>query len=157
MLLICALSVSLFQRKYSSVLQRAEMASDDGGERSVMPSTPPLKQATLSTSAITQRKVNSLVLEFIIADVQPFSLVENAPFCEMIQGISGGRTPMCRITLMVHIERGSQNMKEALTETLQDVQTVCTTSSRSKNSLTQFFNSSAVRVVFFLLNVSGSL
>uniref|UniRef100_A0A8D0D640 BED-type domain-containing protein n=1 Tax=Sander lucioperca TaxID=283035 RepID=A0A8D0D640_SANLU len=116
-----------FKRKHSSVLQRAEMASDDGGERSAMPNAPPLKQATLSTSAITQRKVNSLVLEFIVADVQPFSLVENASFREMNAGISGGRTPMCRKTLMQRIERGSQNMKKALTETLQDVQTVCTT------------------------------
>lgn len=104
------------------------MASDDGGEGSAMPTPPPLKQATLSsTSAITQSKVNSLVLEFIIADVQPFSLVENASFREMIAGISGGRTHMCRKTLMQRIERGSQNMKEAITETLQDVQTVCTT------------------------------
>lgn len=104
------------------------MASDDGGEGSAMPTPPPLKQATLSsTSAITQSKVNSLVLEFIIADVQPFSLVENASFREMIAGISGGRTHMCKKTLMQRIERGSQNMKEAITETLQDVQTVCTT------------------------------
>lgn len=104
------------------------MTSDDGGEGSAMPTPPPLKQATLSsTSAITQSKVNSLVLEFIIADVQPFSLVENASFREMIAGISGGRTHMCRKTLMQRIERGSQNMKEAITETLQDVQTVCTT------------------------------
>lgn len=104
------------------------MASDDGGEGSAMPTPPPLKQATLSsTSAITQSKVNSLVLEFIIADVQPFSLVENASFREMIAGISGGRTHMRRKTLMQRIERGFQNMKEAITETLQDVQTVCTT------------------------------
>lgn len=104
------------------------MTSDDGGEGSAMPTPPPLKQATLSsTSAITQSKVNSLVLEFIIADVQPFSLVENASFREMIAGISGGRTHMCRKTLMQCIKRGFQNMKEAITETLQDVQTVCTT------------------------------
>uniref|UniRef100_A0A9J7XLQ1 BED-type domain-containing protein n=1 Tax=Cyprinus carpio carpio TaxID=630221 RepID=A0A9J7XLQ1_CYPCA len=116
------------KRKHSSVLHRAEMTSDDGGEGSAMPTPPPLKQATLSsTSAITQSKVNSLVLEFIIADVQPFSLVENASFREMIAGISGGRTHMCRKTLMQRIERGFQNMKEAITETLQDVQTVCTT------------------------------
>lgn len=105
------------------------MASDDGGEGSAMPTPPPLKQATLSSTSasITQRKVKSLVLEFIIADVQPFSLVENASFREMIAGISGGRTHMCRKTLMQRIERGFQNMKEAITETLQDVQTVCTT------------------------------
>ncbi|XP_067248588.1 zinc finger BED domain-containing protein 4-like isoform X1 [Chanodichthys erythropterus] len=116
-------------RKHSSVLHRAEMASDDGGEGSAMPTPPPLKQATLSSTSasITQSKVNSLVLEFIIADVQPFSLVDNASFREMIAGISGGRTHMCRKTLMQRIERGFQNMKEAITETLQDVQTVCTT------------------------------
>ena len=79
-------------------MQRAEMASDDGGEQSA--TTPPLKQVTLGTSAITQRKVNSLVLEFIIADMQPFSLVEKATFPKMIEGISGGRTTMCRKTLM---------------------------------------------------------
>ena len=34
---------------------------------------------------------------------------------------------MCIKTLMLHIERGFQNMKEALTEPLQDIQTVCIT------------------------------
>ena len=34
------------------------------------------------------------------ADMQPFSLVEKATFPKMIEGISGGRTTMCRKTLM---------------------------------------------------------
>lgn len=37
-----------------------------------------------------KRKVNALVLKFIITDVQPFSLVEHAPFCMMTEGISRG-------------------------------------------------------------------
>lgn len=67
------------------------------------------------------------MFEYIIADVQPFSLVENESFRKMIEGISGGKGPMSRKTLMQRIESESQNMKEALTEKLCNVKTVCTT------------------------------
>lgn len=45
----------------------------------------------------------------------------------MVEGLSGGRTPICRKTLMSHIEKTFLKMKEAETEILQHVQNVCTT------------------------------
>ena len=57
---------------------------------------PPLKQAALSAPATAQGKVSALIFEFIIGDEQAFSSVEKALFCEMIEGISGGKRRPCR-------------------------------------------------------------
>lgn len=66
--------------------------SDEGDECSAAAiCVPPLKQATLSALAITQRKVNALIVEFIIGYTQAFSLVKNSLFRKMIEGISGER------------------------------------------------------------------
>ncbi|CAI5682826.1 unnamed protein product [Oreochromis niloticus] len=102
--------------------------SNDGDEQSGKDTAPPpLKQAILSTPAITQRRVNSLVFDFIVNEVQPFSTVENTSFRKMVEGLSGGRSPVCRKTLMTHIEKTFPKMKEAITEILLHTQHVCTT------------------------------
>lgn len=102
--------------------------SNDGDEQSGKDTAPPpLKQAILSTPAITQRRVNSLVFDFIVNEVQPFSTVENTSFRKMVEGLSGGRSPVCRKTLMTHIEKTFPKMKEAITEILLHTQNVCTT------------------------------
>lgn len=64
--------------------------SDHGDEQSGKDTTPPpLKQTILSTPAITQRRVNALVFDFIVNEVQPFSTVENQSFCKMVEELSG--------------------------------------------------------------------
>ncbi|XP_060785429.1 uncharacterized protein LOC132891654 [Neoarius graeffei] len=97
-----------------------------GGESS-RETPPPLKQAILTTPAITQRKVNSLVFDYIINEVQPFSAVENTTFRQLVEGLSGGRTPVCRKTLMLQIEKSFEKMKENQTRILENPEYVCTT------------------------------
>ncbi|KAF3858821.1 hypothetical protein F7725_012022 [Dissostichus mawsoni] len=75
----------------------------------------------------TQSKVNALIFNFIIQDVQSFSLLEQPAFRNLIEGISGGKTVMCRKSLMRRIEDGFLAMKEKLIEKLQTVSYVCTT------------------------------
>lgn len=54
-------------------------------------SRPPPKQATITTtSAVTQRKVNALVFDYIVSEVQPFSIVEKNTFRNLVEGLSGG-------------------------------------------------------------------
>lgn len=63
----------------------------------------------------------------MIDDVQSFSLVEQPSFKKLIEGISGGKTVMCRKTLVQRIEREFTAMKEILTATLQKATNVCKT------------------------------
>lgn len=87
---------------------------------------PPVKQAKLALG-ISQEAVSTLVYKFVIDDVQPFSLVEQPSFKKLIEGISGGKTVMCRKTLIQRIEREFTVMKENLITTLKKVKHVCTT------------------------------
>ena len=106
-----------------SELTEQPVESEHGQER------PPLKQAKLQlgNNSISQTAVNRLIFEFVIDAVQSFSLVDQPSFRKLIQGISGGKTAMCRKTLVQHIEREFAVMKESLTATLQKVTNVCTT------------------------------
>lgn len=70
------------------------MNADDGDKSSATTSIavrPYQKQAKLITAvATTQCKVNALIFDFVIDSAQPFSLVEDADFCKLIEGISSG-------------------------------------------------------------------
>lgn len=88
----------------------------------------PHKQLKLDLGQrISQTAVSTLILEFVIDDVQSFSLVEQPSFKKLIEGISGGKTVMCRKTLVQRIEKEFAVMKETLIATLQKVTNVCTT------------------------------
>ncbi len=89
---------------------------------------PPFKQVKLELGHRTfQSAVSILIFDFVIDDVQPFSLVEQPSFKKLIEGISGGKTVMCRKTLVQRIEREFAAMRENLTATLKKVAYVCTT------------------------------
>ncbi|XP_060882941.1 uncharacterized protein LOC132954402 [Labrus mixtus] len=53
--------------------------------------------------------------------------IEDADFRKLIEGISGGKTPMCRKTLMQRINKAFQSMKGSITRKLHGIHTVCTT------------------------------
>ncbi|KAL0202532.1 hypothetical protein M9458_000550, partial [Cirrhinus mrigala] len=89
---------------------------------------PPLKQARIDSGlSMSQQRVNKLVLNFLVDDVQCFSLVEQPSFRKLIEGISGGKKVMCRKTLMQRIDREFAVMKESVISKLINVDTVCTT------------------------------
>lgn len=91
-------------------------------------SQPPLKQARIQSGlSVSQQRVNQLVFNFLVDDVQCFSLVEQPSFKKLIEGISGGKKVMCRKTLMQRIYREFAVMKESVISKLINVDTVCTT------------------------------
>jgi len=49
--------------------------------------------------------VSRLIFEFVIDDVQSFSLVEQPSFKKLIEGASGDKTVMCRKTRVQRIDR----------------------------------------------------
>ncbi|XP_066560504.1 zinc finger BED domain-containing protein 4 [Amia ocellicauda] len=89
----------------------------------------PVKQAKLQTSikTVSQKKVNTLVFNFIVEDVQAFSLLEQPSFIKLIEGLQPGRTLMCQKTLLERIGWAFQSMKEKVTATLNGVSSVCST------------------------------
>lgn len=89
---------------------------------------PPTKQPKLQFGqSVSQSKVSRLICEFVIDDVQAFSLVEQPSFKKLIEGISGGKTVMSRKTLVSRIEREFAVLKQSVTATLQKTTYVCTT------------------------------
>lgn len=110
-------------------MQEPSKPSDEREDESPIPSSQPaLKQARLAAGFnVSQERVNKLVFDFVIDDVQCFSVVEQKSFRKLIEGISGGRKPMCRKTLMQRIEKEFASMKQSLTSKLMDVDSVCTT------------------------------
>ena len=120
-----------FQRKHANHLlltndqPSGSWITENDGQEDLHP---PFKQSKLTFGHSTsQSTVSKLIFEIVIDDVQPFSLVEQAYFKRLVEGISGGKTVMCRKTLVQRIEREFAAMKDILTAKLQKVTNVCTT------------------------------
>ncbi|XP_062339313.1 uncharacterized protein zgc:161969 [Osmerus eperlanus] len=72
-------------------------------------------------------KVNSLVLNFILEEVQSVSFLEQPSFRKLVEGLSGRPLAMDRATLIAEVEKAFSNMKARLVGKLNTVQSVCTT------------------------------
>lgn len=136
--MIVNLVLCIFQRKHQShsLLTNEATGCFETREQPSIPEPgqgqealhPPVKQMKLDLGHSTsQSTVSRLIFDFVIDDVQSFSLVEQPSFKKLIEGISGSKTVMCRKTLVQSIEREFAAMKETLTATLQKVTYVCTT------------------------------
>ncbi|KAJ8011778.1 hypothetical protein DPEC_G00061790 [Dallia pectoralis] len=75
----------------------------------------------------SQPKVNALVFNFMIEDVQSLSVLEQPAFRKLIDGLSGGKLSMTKNTFIDRLEMAYSKMKEELKEKLDSVQSVCTT------------------------------
>ncbi|XP_039632302.1 uncharacterized protein LOC120543332 [Polypterus senegalus] len=121
------------ERRHPSILltQDTPCQSDDLPSTSTQESSqPPMKQARIVTGtrfSVSQECVNKLVFDFVVEDVQCFSVVEQPSFRKLVEGLSGGKKTMCRKTLMQRIDREFAIMKESVISKLIDVDTVCTT------------------------------
>ncbi|XP_039596674.1 uncharacterized protein zgc:161969 isoform X2 [Polypterus senegalus] len=119
------------KRRHPSILltQDTPCQSDDLPSTSTQESSqPPMKQARIVTGfSVSQERVNKLVFDFVVEDVQCFSVVEQPSFRKLVEGLSGGKKTMCRKTLMQRIDREFAIMKESVISKLIDVDTVCTT------------------------------
>uniref|UniRef100_W5N607 Uncharacterized LOC102693305 n=1 Tax=Lepisosteus oculatus TaxID=7918 RepID=W5N607_LEPOC len=89
----------------------------------------PAKLAKLSSSfkTVTQKKVNALVFNFIVADVQAFSVLEQPSFVKLIEGLQPGRSLMSQKALVEKIGWAFQSMKETIAAELMGVHSVCST------------------------------
>uniref|UniRef100_A0A8C2A897 Zinc finger BED domain-containing protein 1-like n=1 Tax=Cyprinus carpio TaxID=7962 RepID=A0A8C2A897_CYPCA len=75
----------------------------------------------------SQSRLNSLVFNFIVEDVQPISILEQPGFRKLIEALSRGDKVMCRNAFITRLEVASNKMKGELKAKLDKVQTLCTT------------------------------
>lgn len=84
----------------------------------------PKMDHTLYTS---QSKLNVLIFNFIVEDVQPISILEQPGFQHLIEVLSRGRKVMSRKTFVARLDAAFDRMKEELRVKLDKVQSLCTT------------------------------
>lgn len=105
-----------------SLSLKRKSACDDG---------PPKKQqlltATVTGVSVSQSTVNKLVTNFVVGDMQAFSVVESPDFIKLVTSGFPGKKVMSRKTLVGEIETMAQSMKQDLICHLSSASTVCTT------------------------------
>lgn len=91
--------------------------------------TVPKKQSTLSftNNNTSQSTVDKLVLDFVCHSIQPFSIVEEESFINLIKGMAPNREVMCRRTVAVRLKERYNNLKRRLIGELSRVHAVTTT------------------------------
>lgn len=57
-------------------------------------------ESAASSAAVTQAKVNKLILDFVVSDMQSFNVVEQPSFINLVTGLQPGRTVMTRKALV---------------------------------------------------------
>ncbi|XP_043097798.1 E3 SUMO-protein ligase ZBED1 isoform X2 [Puntigrus tetrazona] len=75
----------------------------------------------------SQSRLNTLVFNFIVEDVQPISILEQPGFRKLIEALSRGKKVMCRNAFITRLEVAFSKMKGELKAKLDKVQTLCTT------------------------------
>lgn len=80
-----------------------------------------------SLKSITQKKVNDLVVEYIVSEFQPLRTVEKQSFIKLITGLSPSSTVMCRATLSNKINAKTLRVVIFAKEQIKASIAVCTT------------------------------
>ncbi|XP_077055327.1 zinc finger BED domain-containing protein 4 isoform X1 [Siphateles boraxobius] len=75
----------------------------------------------------TQSRLNALVFNFIVEDVQPISILEQPGFRKLIEALSRGKKVMSRNAFITRLDVAFDKMKGEIKAKLDKVQTLCTT------------------------------
>ncbi|XP_073809273.1 uncharacterized protein isoform X2 [Danio rerio] len=75
----------------------------------------------------SQSRLNALVFNFIVEDVQPISILEQPGFRKLIEALSRGKRVMSPNAFVTRLEMAFDKMKTELKAKLSKVQTLCTT------------------------------
>lgn len=62
--------------------------------------TQPSVTAVIGSGRVTQFKVDSLIIDFVVNDMQAFSIVEQPFFINLVTGLQPGKVVMSRKTLV---------------------------------------------------------
>jgi len=105
---------------------------NSGGRKRQQPdsaqATPSAKAPKLSRfSVVSQRKVDDLILNFVVSDMQPLSVVEGGGFKCLMEYVNPRVKVMCSETLKSRLIEKFEAVFEQVKKEIADVQYVCTT------------------------------
>jgi len=81
-------------------------------------------------SIVTQKKLDTAILRFIVENILPSSIVDSSTFVVLVRiGISSNVNIMCRKTLKEKVDQAYFKMKTAVENKLAEVEVVSTTTS----------------------------
>lgn len=76
---------------------------------------------------VSQQKVNDLIMNFVVGDMQAFSVVESPEFIQLVTGLQPSKTVLTRKAITACVEDKHSDMLKTLQNTLSGVIAVCTT------------------------------
>ena len=80
----------------------------------------------LTRNSIPAQKMQSLLSEYIIEDMQPLSTVESPAFCKLISNICTTQIPD-RKSFTQHLDKVYDSMLNKIKQILEKIDVVCTT------------------------------
>ena len=129
-------TTSNFKKHLSSVHKNAKLVAkkvEKPGkrwQRSDIDDNEPKRQCTLpdvlTRNSIPAQKMQSLLSEYIIEDMQPLSTVESPAFCKLISNICTTQIPD-RKSFTQHLDKVYDSMLNKIKQILEKIDVVCTT------------------------------
>jgi len=80
-----------------------------------------------SVIGLTQSRVDKLILDFIIEDMQSLSVVEQPAFIKLIKGLQPSKNVISRKTVTTHVENRYKEMQAKMTDEFSSLKYICTT------------------------------
>ncbi|XP_048097169.1 uncharacterized protein LOC125293344 [Alosa alosa] len=117
------------ERKHASVVDRYDALTAPRKRKAKNQDAPStLKQLKLGeTKGVSQRNVDHAVLNFVIQSLQPFSVVEQPSFQDLLQDLQPNASLMSRTTLRRKIDEAAIVMKRNIKEAMDKVDFIATT------------------------------
>ena len=88
---------------------------------------PKLSEFMSGSSVVCQRKVDDLMLNFVVSDMQPLSVLEGGGFKRLMEYVNPRVKVMCYETLKTRLIKKFEAVLEQVKTEIADVQYVCTT------------------------------
>ncbi|XP_051510176.1 uncharacterized protein LOC127415457 [Myxocyprinus asiaticus] len=117
------------ERKHASLCVKTESRDGESDSEYQTGRPPATKHSKLDHTIYdtSQSRLNALVFNFIVEDVQPISILEQPGFRKLIEVLSRGKKVMSRKAFVSRLQAAYDKMNEELKVKLDKVQSVCTT------------------------------
>lgn len=118
----------LFQSKHGSHLKQYEDLTTLKRKRKIAIPSHSVKQPTLTKNLVVSHKsLDKAIVKFIVQGLQPFSLVEQQPFRDLLSDLVPNAKIMSRVTLVSKIDDAAKQMKHKIIEAMKSVDHIATT------------------------------
>lgn len=99
--------------------------------------------STSGVVGLTQSRVDSLIIDFVIEDMQSLAVVEQPSFIRLVHGLQPMKRVLGRKALTSAVEQRYMNLQSKLMETFMSVKYICTTADIWSSHHRGFFGTTA--------------